>query len=321
MGLLRAISLGALVTSIAAHAPLRSSSFARPAAVRASAASPTSVVAVAASDVQQSGSMVDDIVDLAEKNYVNKASRMLQTLEKRAVQLQGIPRAELGRAYLAVWGSAERTRRWGLLITIYEHLVSDNVLTITDEMHDSALYACERVADGMLAEKIVRDAGANAERYNRAIRAHTKQLEVSEAVRLYRELQGEGWTLETQTINLMMQVCYAIKEVEYSLKLFNAMDALGVPADERSYAIAIRSATHESVVNAAEPGKEGAWVIALRMLNAMRAKQQAKGMPRLEGAPVVPSASCFDAVIRCLVSSGAQPAARPLARARAPLSA
>jgi len=243
-------------------------------------------------------SIVESIIDESSKGYVNKAARMLMAMEKQRVQLQGIPQKEAGRAYEAVWNASEKSKRWSLIINLYQRVkVEPGLLDLDDDKMDSVLRACERTADGVQAEAILREAGESPSRYNRVIRAHTKQLEVTDAVRVYRELQQQGWKLETSTINLMMQVCFAIKQVDYSLKLFSAMDALGIEADDRTFAIAIRSATQAS-------RKEGGgWMVALRMLNAMRTKGTANGMPAVKDGPLVPSAFCFGAVIRALAQA------------------
>jgi len=266
-------------------------------------------VSVAMAGVQ----IVDEVVELAQNNYVNKATRMLQAMEKQRVQLQGIPRAEARRAYLAVWEACDRTSRYAIILNLYQRFVGEpGLVDLNATIYDTVLYACERQADGVLGESIMRTAGENAERYNRVIRARTKQLEITDAVRLYRELQQKGWKLETSTINLMMQVCFAIKQIDYSLRLFTAIDALGIEADERTFTIAIRSAAALVSINAPAKGGPRAstdigkgWVLCLRLLNAMRSKEQAQGMPRIKGGlPIVPSSYCFTTVIKCLASSG-----------------
>lgn len=258
--------------------------------------------------------IIEEIVDLASNDYVNKAVRMLQAMEKQRTQLQGIPRKEAGRAYEAVWDASVRTSRYAITLNIYQRLQAEpGLIALDDAKIDTVLLACERQADGLLAERVMRESGESAERYNRVIRARTKQLEITDAVRLYRELQQRKWKLETGTINLMMQICFAIKQVDYSLKLFQAMDALGIAADERTFAIAIRSAAAGKGVKGPRSATEigSGWVLALRLLNAMRSKEKAQGMPQVKGGPLVPSAYCFTAVIRSLCAAGERRAVRP----------
>lgn len=275
--------------------------------------------------------IIEEIVELAGNDYVNKAVRMLQSMDKQRAQLQGIPRKEAGRAYAAVWDASARTSRYAITLNIYQRLLAEpGLLELDDAKVDTVLLACERQADGVLAEQIMRQVGESAKRYNRVIRARTKQLEITDAVRLYRELQQRKWKLETSTINLMMQVCFAIKQVDYSLKLFQAMDALGLEADERTFTIAIRSAAASKVAKGPRTATDigSGWVLSLRLLNAMRAKEQAQGMPRIKQAPLVPSAYCFSTVIRTLAFAGARPRraigapgrARARARPRPPAS-
>lgn len=270
--------------------------------VRSPARSPHTgrVVRAAAQDLdfEPERSVVNEIVALSAQNYVNKARRLVQAMEKERAVLAGIPKADVTRAYMALWDAAVRTKKWGLVINIYQHLRMEDKSSLSTEMVDTALFACERRADGFTAEAIMRETEATASRFNAAIRARTKQLEVADAVRLYRELRQEGGALETATVNLMMQVCIAIKEAAYGLKLFDAMEPLGVRADERTYALAIRAA---SLMSKAEGG---GWIKSLRLLNAMRAKKPTPGTPKLKGRPVVPSAMCFRDTIKALAASG-----------------